>query len=674
MASPETPLLTRIALTADWDAGYALLLDEPGWPPAAMGLHEEIAVDIARSHNWDGRRLAMRRLEMEFNNAGALELYRGAFLLATDPAYGPDCSEIASQLTAEMSLHNLTEAAADVIKGWTALSEDCLNSEEDPIKASHLAAKAAAEYAAARAEFKPVPTSDELAAAPIIDNWESVQLWLRPERWSIRGIVSGHDELPYGSVLVADQIEVDLHHRWVRTPMVLYRLGYRKHELAPIVRAAMKANRRDAYNLIFGITGAYTLEAVILKSARVAGDGKSGRGERARAAKAVADRLYVTGRVAIAHAWFLLAADDTDGCVVASSFLTKDAGEKPSHQVKTVVAGWQMLAADLTSAEDVTDLIAVAYTLGDRQMRNDELLEEPEEPKSPGVVVLPEAGGTKETTTAKECLREFKTIVGVRFPLALAPDMARVRATLRDEFPYAPAQIDLLLTGMIEGEPIRWRHALLVSKPGSGKSRLARRLAEEMGVGLHRYDASGSSDNAFGGTPRRWSSGEHCVPLEAVRRHKIGNVLILIDEIDKSGNSRHNGRLEHALMPFLEKETSRKFPDPYVEADLNLSFVGFFLTCNSVDEIPAPLRDRLRVIRLPDPGREHLPALARCIVADIAKGSADFSEQESDPRWWPPLDDGELMIAETLWKGGSVRRLVAIVERILAYREAKPRN
>src|ERR1035437_3628569 len=113
MASPETPLLTRIALTADWDAGYALLLDELGWPPAAMGLHEEIAVDIARSHNWDGRRLAMRRLEMEFNNAGALELYRGAFLLATDPAYGPDCSEIASRLSAEMSLHNLTEAAAD---------------------------------------------------------------------------------------------------------------------------------------------------------------------------------------------------------------------------------------------------------------------------------------------------------------------------------------------------------------------------------------------------------------------------------------------------------------------------------------------------------------------------------------------------------------------------------
>jgi ATP-dependent Lon protease len=145
-------------------------------------------------------------------------------------------------------------------------------------------------------------------------------------------------------------------------------------------------------------------------------------------------------------------------------------------------------------------------------------------------------------------------------------------------------------------------------------------------------------------------------------------VLCLIDEIDKSGNSRHNGRLEHVLMPFLEKETAKNYPDPYVESDLNLSHVGYVLTCNSVDEIPAPLRDRLRIVRLPDPGREHLPALARCIVADIAK------EQGGDPFWWPMLDDGELLVAERLWKGGSVRRLSAVVERILAYRESNPRN
>jgi hypothetical protein len=89
------------------------------------------------------------------------------------------------------------------------------------------------------------------------------------------------------------------------------------------------------------------------------------------------------------------------------------------------------------------------------------------------------------------------------------------------------------------------------------------------------------------------------------------------------------------------------------------------LTCNSDANLSQPLRDRIRTIRLPDPGREHLPALVRSIVTDLGK---------EDPRWTPMLDDGECAIAETLWAGGSVRRLVAIVERILDYREAKPRN
>jgi hypothetical protein len=84
--------------------------------------------------------------------------------------------------------------------------------------------------------------------------------------------------------------------------------------------------------------------------------------------------------------------------------------------------------------------------------------------------------------------------------------------------------------------------------------------------------------------------------------------------------------------------------------------------------LPAPLKDRLRIVRLPRPTIEHLPALARGIVADIAK------ERGGDPRWWSALEDTELAIAEDLWRGGSVRRLRAIVERLLAYREERPRQ
>ena len=87
-----------------------------------------------------------------------------------------------------------------------------------------------------------------------------------------------------------------------------------------------------------------------------------------------------------------------------------------------------------------------------------------------------------------------------------------------------------------------------------------------MKLPLLRYDAAGASDNAFAGTPRRWNSGEHCTPLEAVYRSLKANPAVLIDEIDKAGSSRHNGNLELALLPFLDGgETSARYPDPLVE-------------------------------------------------------------------------------------------------------------
>jgi ATP-dependent Lon protease len=378
----------------------------------------------------------------------------------------------------------------------------------------------------------------------------------------------------------------------------------------------------------------------------------------------------------------LLALDPTDriGVNVIKSKIEgylRDAGSDP--ETERVARCWRILASGLASPCDPEDPIASAWQLDtppaiDALRGTDALRElavdvdDRMSARECGAVVLKKVGGTTETSSGKEAAREFKAIEGKRLRLVCAADLAGIRTTLRDEFPHLHTQIDVLLSDFVEGEPIRFRSTLLCGPPGGGKSRLARRMSECLNVGLHRYDAAGSSDNAFGGTPRRWSSGEHCVPLEAVRRHMIANPWLLIDEIDKCGTSRHNGSLSNSLMPFLEAETAKLFPDPFIQCDLNLSHVSYVLTANDDTALPAPLRDRLRVVRLPEPTIEHLPALARGIVADIAK------ERAGDARWWPNLEDGELAVVEGLWPGGSVRRLRAIVERILAYREQRPRN
>jgi ATP-dependent Lon protease len=144
--------------------------------------------------------------------------------------------------------------------------------------------------------------------------------------------------------------------------------------------------------------------------------------------------------------------------------------------------------------------------------------------------------------------------------------------------------------------------------------------------------------------------------------------MILVDEIDKAGQSNQNGSLARALLPFLEPENARAYPDPYAQSECDLSYVNFLLTANDATLLSGPLRDRLRIVELPQPAIEHLPQLARSIVADIAM------TRGGDGRWFPPLEDHELAIAETLWRGGSVRRLRAVVERLLAYREKSPRH
>ena len=302
-------------------------------------------------------------------------------------------------------------------------------------------------------------------------------------------------------------------------------------------------------------------------------------------------------------------------------------------------------------------------TIGGRERRR----EEREQTKPEGVIVMGNIGGIT-IEKGKEIERAYKKLLGQRLPVVRAGDLSAVRERLAGEFPHASEQIGVLLSDLVEEEEIRFRPTLIVGKPGGGKSRLVRRLCAELGLPLLRYDAAGSGDNAFAGTPRRWHSGEHCTPLEAVNRSLKANPAVLVDEIDKGASSRHNGNLELSLMPFLEVETSARYPDPFTESEIDLSHVNYLLTANDDAQLQGPLRDRLRIVRMPEPRREHLPILARAIVADVAR------ERGGNPAWWPHLNEDEIEIAGRLWLGGSVRRLRVIVERLLAAREKNARN
>jgi ATP-dependent Lon protease len=262
----------------------------------------------------------------------------------------------------------------------------------------------------------------------------------------------------------------------------------------------------------------------------------------------------------------------------------------------------------------------------------------------------------------------FKEVIGKRLPFTVASDVFQVQAQLRREYPHAWAAISLLTKDLRDGKPVRIAPVVLVGDPGSGKSRLARRLSELLGYeSVYRFDASGISDAvAFSGTSRGWGNTTPSVPARAVQQAGKANPWVLVDEIDKAGTGMHNGNFYGSITPFLERESSRRYRDISLDAELDLSFVSYIATANDDTKIPSHIRDRFRIIRVPLPGLQHLRPLALGIMADLA------AENDVDPRFMAPLDlDEELVIAKAWARVGfSIRKLQKIIAATQEARDA----
>lgn len=197
--------------------------------------------------------------------------------------------------------------------------------------------------------------------------------------------------------------------------------------------------------------------------------------------------------------------------------------------------------------------------------------------------------------------------------------------------PHAEDAIDIILGDLAVREEIRFRPTLLVGSPGSGKSSLARAIFDEVGLPCELTSLAGLSDGSVMGTSAQWATARESVPLQLIKRHGVATVGMIWDEIEKAGSSRHNGNALDALLPLLEVDQARRFRDPALEVEVDMSAVSHFATANSLEGVPAPVKDRFRIIQMPEPDWRHIGPLTRQIVDRIAV------ERGVDGRWFPFL-------------------------------------